>query len=84
MNKIGRNEPCHCGSGKKYKNCHQKIEVQKGSRNRGLIMGAIIIVLIIISGLTIFFKYNNKNGAPGPAPKGQVWSPEHGHFHNIN
>jgi len=20
-NKIGRNEPCHCGSGKKYKNC---------------------------------------------------------------
>ncbi|UER67353.1 preprotein translocase subunit SecA [Borrelia sp. BU AG58] len=22
--KIGRNEPCHCGSGKKYKNCHGK------------------------------------------------------------
>jgi predicted aspartyl protease len=21
-NKIGRNEPCPCGSGKKYKNCH--------------------------------------------------------------
>lgn len=20
--KIGRNDPCHCGSGKKYKNCH--------------------------------------------------------------
>jgi len=20
--KIGRNEPCPCGSGKKYKNCH--------------------------------------------------------------
>ena len=20
--KIGRNEPCHCGSGKKYKKCH--------------------------------------------------------------
>ncbi|MGE6101794.1 SEC-C metal-binding domain-containing protein [Aeromonas salmonicida] len=20
--KIGRNEPCHCGSGKKYKHCH--------------------------------------------------------------
>jgi hypothetical protein len=19
---IGRNDPCHCGSGKKYKNCH--------------------------------------------------------------
>lgn len=22
--KTGRNEPCHCGSGKKYKNCHGK------------------------------------------------------------
>lgn len=25
-NTIGRNEPCHCGSGKKYKNCHGRIE----------------------------------------------------------
>ena len=23
--KIGRNEQCHCGSGKKYKHCHGKI-----------------------------------------------------------
>jgi preprotein translocase subunit SecA len=23
--KIGRNEPCPCGSGKKYKNCHGKV-----------------------------------------------------------
>ena len=22
--KIGRNQPCPCGSGKKYKNCHGK------------------------------------------------------------
>ncbi|MCL2304243.1 MAG: SEC-C metal-binding domain-containing protein [Planctomycetaceae bacterium] len=22
--KLGRNDPCHCGSGKKYKNCHMK------------------------------------------------------------
>ena len=21
MNKIGRNDPCYCGSGKKYKHC---------------------------------------------------------------
>jgi len=20
--KLGRNDPCHCGSGKKYKQCH--------------------------------------------------------------
>ena len=24
MPKIGRNEPCPCGSGKKYKKCHGK------------------------------------------------------------
>jgi preprotein translocase subunit SecA len=23
--KTGRNDPCHCGSGKKYKHCHGKI-----------------------------------------------------------
>jgi len=22
--KLGRNDPCHCGSGKKYKKCHGK------------------------------------------------------------
>ncbi|MCS6764314.1 MAG: preprotein translocase subunit SecA [Candidatus Protistobacter heckmanni] len=26
MPKVGRNEPCPCGSGKKYKHCHGKIE----------------------------------------------------------
>ena len=23
--KVGRNQPCPCGSGKKYKNCHGKV-----------------------------------------------------------
>ena len=22
--KVGRNDPCPCGSGKKYKNCHMR------------------------------------------------------------
>jgi hypothetical protein len=28
MAKIGRNTPCHCGSGKKYKHCHGKLAVR--------------------------------------------------------
>jgi preprotein translocase subunit SecA len=24
--KVGRNDPCPCGSGKKYKNCHGRLE----------------------------------------------------------
>ena len=23
--KVGRNDPCPCGSGKKYKNCHGRV-----------------------------------------------------------
>jgi preprotein translocase subunit SecA len=28
MEKVGRNDPCPCGSGKKYKNCHMRINQQ--------------------------------------------------------
>ena len=31
--KLGRNDPCHCGSGKKYKQCHMKAD-QAEERNR--------------------------------------------------
>lgn len=32
MNKqIGRNDPCHCGSGKKYKKCHLALDQQRKS-----------------------------------------------------
>ena len=27
--RVGRNDPCPCGSGKKYKNCHMKLEATK-------------------------------------------------------
>jgi preprotein translocase subunit SecA len=29
--KIGRNDPCHCGSGKKYKQCHLREDQQAAS-----------------------------------------------------
>jgi len=29
--KIGRNDPCHCGSGKKYKKCHEAADAAKES-----------------------------------------------------
>ena len=28
---LGRNDPCHCGSGKKYKQCHMKLDMMGGS-----------------------------------------------------
>ena len=27
--KIGRNDPCHCGSGKKYKHCHYEADLEQ-------------------------------------------------------
>jgi len=29
--KIGRNDPCHCGSGQKYKKCHEAADDAKES-----------------------------------------------------
>jgi hypothetical protein len=29
--KIGRNDPCHCGSGKKYKKCHEAADAARES-----------------------------------------------------
>jgi uncharacterized protein len=33
--KVGRNDPCPCGSGKKYKRCHGALEVATGSGSTG-------------------------------------------------
>ncbi len=30
--RVGRNDPCPCGSGKKYKNCHMRSDLQGGGR----------------------------------------------------
>ena len=32
--KLGRNDPCWCGSGKKYKRCHHKADQEHQSRTR--------------------------------------------------
>ena len=29
---LGRNDPCWCGSGKKYKKCHMELDIKKKSR----------------------------------------------------
>lgn len=37
MHKLSRNDPCWCGSGKKYKNCHRKQDRATGRSNRAII-----------------------------------------------
>lgn len=83
MKKVGRNEPCPCGSGKKYKNCHQQ-EEQKLSKNKNIIIAALIALAFIISAIGLYWNSQSTGkGAPGEAPKGKVWSEEHGHWHDL-
>ena len=94
-NNPGRNETCHCGSGKKFKNCHGKT-IEKSSQS-----WVIIAVIFLFLLWFLFFettppakatsyspapliskKPNLTSQATGPAPPGKVWSEEHGHWHD--
>lgn len=80
MKKVGRNDPCPCGSGKKYKNCHLSDEKTKGLNNKSLFYIGLLVALLFIAayGVSTSQKSNRPNG---PAPAGKVWSEEHGHYH---
>lgn len=95
MNEPGRNEPCHCGSGKKYKNCHMgKTEGVTG--NKSMLYIAVFAVILALAGFSIFYNWDKAPAArsktngntltpppAGEAPPGKVWSAEHGHWHDI-
>ncbi len=74
--KLNRNDPCPCGSGKKYKNCHGLKGEKKGNKYP-LILGSIGV--LIIASLII---QPVRKGPAGSGKPGQVWSEEHGHWHN--
>lgn len=41
---VGRNEPCPCGSGRKYKQCHEGAKQQTVSRGVALTIGAVAVL----------------------------------------
>jgi hypothetical protein len=83
MGRIGRNEPCHCGSGEKYKDCHLQMGEQKGTSKAKLIIRVLVAIGILIIVIGMFLNIQTSgNQAPGKAPEGKVWSPEHGHWHD--
>ena len=93
--KLGRNDSCHCGSGKKYKVCHGQFN------DESYYSWIIVIVLVLIMFWFLFYEsgpsFTAKNSSPNSltpqtsnrlsqppetAPPGKVWSPEHGHWHD--
>lgn len=69
---VGRNDPCPCGSGKKYKKCH---EAKAGHMSVGQRVGLGLLAAVLVGGLVL--AYNSRHDGQ---PTG-VWSPEHGHYH---
>ncbi|MDP7529552.1 MAG: SEC-C metal-binding domain-containing protein [Candidatus Marinimicrobia bacterium] len=79
--KVGRNDPCHCGSGKKYKICHGRSAA--GGGNRWMLIGGVLVVVALgFVANKILTSDSQNNPPPGPAPPGKVWSSEHGHWHD--
>lgn len=115
--RVGRNAPCPCGSGGKFKHCcagkASLPPVATRSPVRYGVMAVATVGLAMILGKTIFAPSASErtggaspgnpsglsqqglasipgaraNGLtaqpPGPPPPGKVWSPEHGHWHDI-
>jgi hypothetical protein len=82
MSKVGRNEPCPCGSGKKYKACCLGKHTGFDSRDtfgQKLLMWVVIGILGVglIAGV---LTYVRSQDAPANPP-GKVWSEEHQHWH---
>ena len=75
--KTGRNEKCHCGSGKKFKQCCARRAPGSGLSWQLLMVGvAGVIVAVIFFAISAARHDNSSTPAAG-----RVWSTEHGHYH---
>ena len=79
---AGRNTPCPCGSGKKYKHCCALKESH--ARSQRSLWTGILVVLVLLGGLLIAggaFTGGDEARSDG-GTSGRVWSEEHGHWHD--
>jgi hypothetical protein len=72
-----RNDTCHCGSGKKYKNCHMGKEVKKSMP----VMGIVGIAVVVILGIWLLSTAVSGGDTRVDCPPGTVWSEAHQHCH---
>ena len=83
---VGRNDSCHCGSGRKFKNCC----AGKRRTSRGLQILLVTMVALAVAGAVAFATDKGDPATatrrltpqPAPAAPGKVWSAEHGHWHD--
>ncbi len=77
--KIGRNEPCLCGSGKKYKQCCEGKAAEKSDIYTKWL--AVLLGSLLLLGTIAMVSSMAKNDTPAAAGPGRVWSAEHQHWH---
>ena len=77
MAKTGRNDLCHCGSGRKYKKCHGTSETPAA---RGRVMLILVGGVVIAAILVVIQSFTAQRGTGAT----RVWSVEHGHYHDAN
>lgn len=77
MSKQGRNDLCHCGSGKKYKKCHESKETGK-AKGRILVMlvGGAVLAAVVAAAMSI--------SGSSTVSASRTWDPVHGHYHDAN
>ena len=78
--KLGRNDLCHCGSGKKFKVCHGRLEAAEGKDRSvlGLMIVGLVLLVALVSAVVEFVQ------SDGIDTSNLVWSEEHGHWHTAD
>lgn len=74
MEKVGRNDPCPCGSGEKYKHCCAE---KAAGRRIAWSAYALAAILLAAVGGGVVLAYGIISGDFGE----REWSPQHGHWH---
>ena len=78
--RASRNDPCPCGSGRKYKRCHEGKDVDKPRSSGMLLMG--LLALLVAGGAVAVVIGVARGGAGSGSARQRVWSQEHGHWHD--
>ena len=78
--KVGRNDPCPCGSGRKYKHCC--LEKERGGiplTQRLMLAGVGLLLLMGIGAIALTLSNDESRSSSGE----RVWSEEHQHWHDV-
>ena len=72
--KVGRNDPCPCGSGRKYKQCCARKQEQMSRLSLFVIVGVVVAMAAVL-----VYTFTTERGSGTR----QVWDPDHGHYHTV-